>query len=67
MMGPQEENRPLLNDQAAVSELDRLKSELLEWEREVLEKAHKRVFQKGLVMFGRLRADVGEILGRRQG
>jgi hypothetical protein len=67
MMVRQEENRPLVNDQAAVADLDRLKCELLEWERAVLEKAHKRVFERGLVLAPRTRGQVAEILGRRGG
>jgi hypothetical protein len=54
-------------DQAAVQDLDRIKSELLEWERAALEKAHKRVFERRLRLAPRLRGQIAEILGRRGG
>lgn len=57
------------SDKRLVSDLEFLANEglLREWERELLEKVHKRVIHKQVALDDHLRRQVEEILARRGG
>lgn len=62
----QDPKEPLLADQAIVGELDEMKSDLVDWERALLERVHRRVFEKRQVLAANVLKKVVEIIHRRE-